>query len=368
MYVQLDEAISKINVSETVNEDLFYNGDLTKWVKLANTLKIKMYVQTKLANNPSAVSEVNSIIAGGNYISTEADDFVFRFGTSATNPDTRHPFFGNAYVTGAGNTYMSNDFMDKLLNGKSIEDPRLKYYIYRQTLDDPIGDLLPCANDDSFQYCYIGSGYWGRDHADDEGIPNDGELRSTYGIYPGGGAFDDGTTNTNTLLATNTLGGAGIHPMLLSSFTNFLLAEAALPSSAGLGTTGSSETYLRTAMENSFSKVANFAGTPMDPANVTSYVDEVIKNYNAAASDADKLNIIITEYHLASWGNSIESYNNYRRTGFPDLGISVVTNTEFPRSYFLPSSELDNNENPDLTQKTLTDQLFWDTNAPGFIN
>jgi hypothetical protein len=368
MYVQLDEAISKINVSETVNEDLFYNGDLNKWVKLANTLKIKMYVQAKLANNPSAVSAVNSIIASGNYISTEADDFVFRFGTSATNPDTRHPFFGNAYVTGAGNTYMSNDFMDKLLNGKSIEDPRLKYYIYRQTLDSPTGDLLPCATGTGFQYCYIGDGYWGRDHADDEGIPNDGELRSTYGIYPGGGAFDDGTTNTNTLLATNDLGGAGIHPMLLSSFTNFLLAEAALPGSAGLGTTGSSETYLRTAMENSFSKVAGFAGIPMNATNVTSYVDEVIANYNAAASDSDKLNIIITEYHLAAWGNSIESYNNYRRTGFPDLGFSVVTNTEFPRSYFLPSSELDNNDNPDLTQKTLTDQLFWDTNAPGFIN
>jgi hypothetical protein len=411
MYVQLDEAISKINVSGTVNEDLYYNGDLNKWVKLANTLKIKMYVQTKLTNNTSAASEINSIIASGNYINTEDDDFVYRFGTSATNPDTRSPFFQAAYITGAGGTYMSNDFMNKLLNGKSIEDPRLKYYIYRQTLSNPTADLLPCDGDADYQYCYIGNGYWGRDHADNEGIPNDNEFRSTYGAYPGGGALDVNTVlslsqrgadeyaafppitdpdfpvNPDTELPyteaewidkvvndsyparfAENLGGAGIHPMLLSSFTNFLLAEAALPGSAGLGTTGSPETYLRAGMEESFSKVATYAGAPMDAATVTTYVDEVIANFNAAASDSDKLNIIITEYHLAAWGNSIESYNNYRRTGFPDLGFSVISNTTFPRSYFIPSSEIDSNDNPNLTQKTLTDQLFWDTNAPGFIN
>jgi hypothetical protein len=64
----------------------------------------------------------------------------------------------------------------------------------------------------------------------------------------------------------------------------------------------------------------------------------------------------------------VESYNNYRRTGYPDLGYSVESNTDFPRSYFLPSSELNSNDNPALVQKMLTDQVFWDTNAAGFIN
>jgi hypothetical protein len=46
----------------------------------------------------------------------------------------------------------------------------------------------------------------------------------------------------------------------------------------------------------------------------------------------------------------------------------VIAGTAFPRSLFLPSSELNSNDNPDLVQKSLTDQVFWDTNPAGFID
>ena len=32
-------------------------------------------------------------------------------------------------------------------------------------------------------------------------------------------------------------------------------------------------------------------------------------------TDGDRLNVIMKEYFIALWGNGIESYNNYRRTG-----------------------------------------------------
>jgi hypothetical protein len=106
----------------------------------------------------------------------------------------------------------------------------------------------------------------------------------------------------------------------------------------------------------------------MVASEVTGYVDHVLALYDAAATNEEKLAIVVEEFYIASFGNSVEAYNNYRRTGYPVLGNSVISNTDFPRSYFIPSSEMNSNDNPDLEQKKLTDQVFWDTNPAQFID
>lgn len=367
MYLQLNTAITNLNKgSDITPEDVFYNGEITKWIKLANTLKLKMYIQSKLVATDTTINEINTIIASRNYINDSDDDFVLFFGDSETNPDNRHHWYQNTYVSGAGNQYMSNDFIYKLKDEKGFEDPRLKYYIYRQTKEDPTNSLLPCEGNSDYDYCYLGNGYWARDHGDDAGRPNDSDQKSTFGIYPAGGAFDDNISNTSTIATNNNLAGAGIHPIWLSSFSKFMLAEAALPSPSGLGTSGTSFDYLIDAIQDSFTKVSNLSTINMDTSETAEYINYVTDEYNAA-SETEKLNIIMREYYIAMWGNSIEAYNNYRRTGMPTLQTSVITTTDFPRSYFIPESELNANDNPNLTQKTLTDQVFWDTNPAGFI-
>jgi len=49
----LDAAIVNFNKEQSadVDIDFFYGGDESKWVRLANTLKLKLYVQTKLVDN-----------------------------------------------------------------------------------------------------------------------------------------------------------------------------------------------------------------------------------------------------------------------------------------------------------------------------
>ena len=135
-----------------------------------------------------------------------------------------------------------------------------------------------------------------------------------------------------------------------------------------MGVNADARALLKAGIELSLAKVADFSGKAMDAAEVTNYVDTVLALYDAAGSNEDKLEIVIEEFYIASFGNSVEAYNNYRRTGYPVLGQSVITNTEFPRSYYLPSSELNSNDNPALVQKKLTDQVFWDTNPANFID
>jgi hypothetical protein len=372
----LNTAISNLNQgSAVVPQDLFYGDfDADNWIAVANTLKLKAHLNM---GDGAAISGLLS----ENIIDTDDEDFQFTYSTS-TSPESRSPIFQGNYVNGAG-FYMSNGFLDMLNAGDAeapfvetgIADPRLRYYIYRQKNSEPSGSNLPCAGQDIYDYCYVGNLYWGRDHGDDEGIPNDGIRRSTWGVYPGGGAFDNNQFNRSDGNNTPTLEGAGINPIFLSSFTHFALAEAGLDLGVGVN----SRDLLEAGISLSMDKVTNFTGsldtTDEDDetidyaatgAEISAYIARVMAEYDAASGNDAKLEIVVREWYLASWGNGVEPYNMYRRTGYPTLQTGVKPVGPFPRSYRYPESET--STNPNVSQTTADNQVFWDTNPAGFIN
>ena len=385
MITLLDDAITNLTADSAIsyNSDLFYGGDSDDWVSLANTLKLKIYLQSRLVDN-TAADKINAIIADGNIIDTASEDFQFNWSSNDNNPDSRHPIFARNFDSpGVIEDYMSNHMMNELNAGvddKTVVDPRTRYYIYRQldrnaintTEADCVGSLPPEHIGFSMPYCMTDfEGYWGRDHGDDGGIPPDTGSRATWGVYPVGGVFDD---NSYEPIVSRSVGtqGSGISPIMLSSYTHFMLAEAALK----LGTTGDALDYLLAGVEQSIDKVMAFgaaqaAGSGFEPSatDVSDYIDEVEANYTAAASEDEKLNIIMTEYHLALYGNGVEAFNSYRRTGMPNdlqpLRAADVDN--FLRSFFYPTTSVSNNSNSDQ-KDDVTAQVFWDTNpASGFI-
>jgi hypothetical protein len=218
-------------------------------------------------------------------------------------------------------------------------------------------------------YCTLSAGFWGRDHGDNTGIPPDGPLRSTVGIYPFGGDFD---ANQNQSVALNRGGqGAGIQPILLSFFTEFMKAEAALV----LGTAGNPRTLLESGIKGSFAKVLGFPATvgvtvPAEylpsQARRDAYISKVLAAYDAAASMDAKLDVLIKEYHLALFGNGVDAYNTYRRTCKPS-NIQPMTSPNpgaFIRSHLYPSVHV--NLNQTVTQKAGTDvKVFWDNKTTG---
>jgi hypothetical protein len=85
----LDSAITDFNAGGPAPQnDFFYGGNASKWVKAANTLKLKMYATTRV-HDGGIDSGFGSIIASGNYISSVADDMQFTYGTNQVQPDTR---------------------------------------------------------------------------------------------------------------------------------------------------------------------------------------------------------------------------------------------------------------------------------------
>ncbi len=348
--------------------DFFYEGDTDKWVKFINTVRLKAAVTTGDSGT------FNSIIAGGNYISSAADDMQFQYGARQLDPDTRHPVYAQNYTPSGAGGYRSNWLMNNMLNK---QDPRLRYYFYRQVDATPGADApadeenLACSSAtpplhyDGFVYCFIPEGYWGRSHGNDEGGPPDGFLKTAAGVYPHAGRFDDNSFGSVGL----GLGGqgAGIEPVILSSDVEFWRGQNAI------ATGGDAAPFLKAGMEKSIAKAEGFAALDAtadksiapDEATVTAYVDGIVSDYNAATGD-DKMNIFAEQYWIAMYGGGAEAYNFYRKTGFP---TTLAPNWEldpgpFPRTFLLPSNEVITNSN--LTQRTdMNTQVFWDTNPAG---
>lgn len=377
----LDDGINYLSdEGGNLENDFYYNNDFTKWRKLANTIKMH------IALNTGDYAAFNAIANGGAYISSNADDFQWQYGANEANPDTRHPGYSGDYTTSGAGNYRSNWLMDAMLDRN---DPRIRYYFYRQNDCTPGGEDengVECAGNQTqltcsvaprpvhfpadMIFCSVNSGYWGRDHGNAEGIPPDGFQRSVVGVYPYGGRFDGSEYSSVTVGDGG--GGAGIVPIMLASWVDLMRAEVALAQNSA----GQAATHLNNALTKHINKVQSF-GT-LDPdadssffptgAEVSSYINGVVSSFNSAGTN-DKWEILATQQFIANYGNGVESYNFYRRTGYPQKVQYVIDPQPgaFIRSFLYPANEA--NVNSNIAQKpNVAVQVFWDTNppSPGF--
>lgn len=381
----LDEAIVNFgrDVSAEPSDDLFYGGNFDNWIKAANSIKMKIYVTTRLVDT-NAAAAFNEIVDSENFIDDNSEDFQFPWGTSFNNPDARHPNYVSDYTPSGANTYMSNWFMAYMQNSKvgngniafEDADPRMKYYFYRQVASVPqnnpnlincVAETAPDHYGSSDVFCSLPNGYWGRDHGNDEGIPPDSQLRTTFGVYPAGGRFDD---NSFAVIASISLGaaGAGITPIMLASWTDMMRAEMALIANDA----ATANTLLQSGITKSFEKVrafgqrdadADFSTAPSTDLDAA-YVREVGQIF-AAATPEDQLDLLGAEYFVTLFGNGIDGFNFYRRTGRPSFLQRNLESEpgDFFKSFFYPPVFAERNSS--ISQKSgVTDGVFWD---PGTV-
>lgn len=444
----LDQAILDLTTNTTLQNppgyqnpvspaitDMFYDNNYTKWVRLINTLKLKVFLNTKNGTGINDLLTAVGPLAG--FITNQNENFVFRYSTNISAPDSRHPRFVANYPAGGGN-YMSNWLIWHMFHGYDATqngapgDPRMRFYFYRQTsansadlnlircvvvatpdhyptsngtaiipnpnagippmgvaLTDPTNDPTDLAWGRTF--CYpTDRGYWGRDHVDNQGIPPDGLLRTAWGPYPAGGRFD---ANVNIGVTTNVAGtgnglgmrGAGIQPIMMRSFVQFMLAEAKLTLAtvtAGLpalqyfqnginqsmqdvrdwAVNGTYNTTSVTASPTEATTINGFYSASQYTTDVTNYLASATAAFNNSAADAENYNA--REFWIACFGNGVEAYNLYRRTGKP-TGMQPTLNPSpgpFPRSFWYPANAA--NLNNQISQKAnLAGHVFWDTNT-----
>lgn len=399
----LDKAVVNLDATSavTVTGDVIYGGSVAAWRRAAISLKLRLLLQTSAVNNNTAA--ITALINGGGYITTAAQDFQFRFGR-LQNPDDRHPMYQGGYSGGeAGYTYFGHQLMVEMLEDR---DPRTPYYFKRQTsaiLDqsDPTDkQTTPCSQRDDCVYGYLVlnppmtnrifgkdpenltsseaaylAGFFGRDRADPSGVPNDNPIRTTVGAYPAGGLFDDiaeaGGGNKGT--------GDGIFPMITSWMVKFYVAEAMIrlgvaPSAGPFS--GTTETaLLRAALTEQITKVEtigsdapttsggnNSGGWPITYKTKATFVNDVVAAYPTASGAPQRLQYLLKQAWFCNFGNGFETYNSFRRTGFPnDLQQPLQLPRQFALRLPYAQDELNLNANtPDIVYDNPNSAVFWD--------
>lgn len=348
LFALIDEALAdagkgNFNI-QPATADIIYRGDKTLWIRMGNSLKLKLFNQIRLVQPDKAKAGIAALLtANAPLITTNAQDFAFRFGNTET-PANRHPWHRTEYQA-TKRYYMSQNFMERLFG---TDDVRMRYYFYRQSANYTVG------------FTPTGNGYFGRYTGDATASPNDQSLRSAPGVYPAGGLYDaapinnltaanvlvtnSGATATPKLVINTDGSGAGVLPFITNAMVKFILAEAALT----LGTAGDPKQLFQdgiTANLNSINTIATSGGNSA-PALATATVTAFVANRTAqydAASAAGKLSAVMTQKYIALYGNGIEAYNDYRRTDLPVLPAPIAPLNVFPLRLTYSVTELSTN-------------------------
>ncbi len=390
-----DEAVVNLAKPSSVplNGDLFYAGNLTRWRKLAKTVKLRLLINSRLVDPAAKATQIKAILDEGDYITSPADDFIFKY-NKVVAPDGRHPWYQSAYVASNSNfTYFLHQPIVEMLRD---DDPRTPFYFKRQTKkifnpEDPTdASTIPCSQLSGCKYAYLVlnpeviktlytdkgkpftqadkeylAGFFGRDRGDISGVPADVDFRLSPGTYPAGGSYDASAAQTGGTGAKGA--GDGIQPIITSWMTKYYNIEAILM----LGATGDAKKLFEQAMREQIAKVVTL-GLASDPnnakapaqADIDKYINLYLAKFDEAPNAAQKLNVALKQAWFSNLGNGYEIYNAFRRTGYPnDIQIPVQRIRNFPLRLPQPQQETSLNKNAPQTPPAFDSPagaVFWD--------
>lgn len=370
-------------------DDLFYGGDSEKWIRFANTFKLKLYNQTRLTDDFDQ-DGLDDLIAENNFFTSIDDDFEFKHTKNISPTDERNELFLTSYNSSQFTSYISPWFYE-ILKGinpnihNGNPDPRMKYYFYNQLEADELPELGDeDTGDPKADYWDKSTGFFSiRFGSQGPWRDFSAENSNTYpGIFPCGGRYDDG--EGETMDATT---ATGVAPHRLLTYDEFLYIQAELIQVGKMD--GNANTKLQEAMEASFAKVdqvvAKSGTTQVVPElvgtiEVEDFINNIIDEFNGG-DDNKKLEIIMTQKWVATFADPMDQYTDYRRTGFPvfanpnstsaeyqldnddDYPLNdseTILNTPYPLSLFWPQSELNVNKNAPVQKTPGTYKIFWD--------
>lgn len=373
----IDEGIADINnpafnISKPAADDYIYKGDLTKWKKAANTIKLKLYTQVRLVQDVS--TDVKALLATpANLINSQAENFMLPYGPFATTDD-RHPAYGDYNATQRGGQLFS-PWLYEIMKGRNANilsgnpDPRIPYYIYNQKSATALPENCTEFRDGGFISILFGS----------NGNCRDGSNSATYslfGLYPAGGRYEDGAARTITQIGALNA-GTGALPHQFITYADRLYLEAELIN-AGLAL-GNEKTVFSKALDESFKQMDYIITSFIKPGNAgAAQVVPLIDTLSAtavyktavlaafdAATPAKKLEYIITEKWINRIENPVDNYTDYRRTGYPVLfspaPVGTVTSVTAPDGKFTPVS---NDRQYPLSLPFNNNEIALNSNAP----
>ncbi len=262
--------------------DIIYSGDFSKWIKFANSLKLRMAVRIALVDTDYAVEAMSDAIAGGLIQSNQDNAFL---------PTVDNPYRKSAFDW---QDLAVNATLTAYMNGWS--DPRRAVYMTTTT-------------DNTYRGVRMG-------------INN--ISKGTYG----GSLYSKPNFQADS-------------PLLVycAAETYFLKAEAALRGWISGGVTAAEAFYeqgIQASMDQHAVSIGDYLSVTENPSaytdptsstsfNVSSTTNggNVTVAWSNATTDARKLEAIITQKWLANYPLGFEAWCDFRRTGYPRIMPAV---------------------------------------------
>ncbi|NII26694.1 SusD/RagB family nutrient-binding outer membrane lipoprotein [Pseudoflavitalea sp. X16] len=275
------------------NFDLSYGGSYTKWMKLINSLRLRLAIRIVKADAAKAKTEAEKALSNSyGVIESSENDFIINSKTLNNPLSVISDSWGDIRMGAPIESYLTG-----------YSDPRLSKYFVAATDPAVAG-----------QYKGIRNGI---------DLPNNQLYRKFSTLAPLGTKM----------------------PMLTSGEVWFLKAEAKLRGWAVPGVATVQEAYekgiqqslAQWGVESQFDTYKNSTAQPaqyVDPFNAANsvltgspYLSTVSPKWNDAGSTEQKLEQIITQKWIALFPESQEAWSEFRRTGYPKLFPVVVNNS-----------------------------------------
>lgn len=276
----------------TPSADLVYGGDVTKWRKFAASLKLKALMRISNVRNVSA--DVQALVNSGRLMTSNADSAQMEY--TASQPDA-NPLYETIDFGNRTEYKVSSVLIDRLA---STNDPRLSVFAKVNNAGNYVGNQ--------------------------PGVENAGN----YNAFSSPGAF----------YLSPTLPGV----ILSYAQQEFYLAEAA---NEGIISGGPAEAVLH--YENGIRANMEFNG--ISPTASAAYIAQAVATFGV--NSAEKIG---TQMWLALYGQGIEAWTEWRRTGYPALSpVANAAIAQIPsRFYYSTDSQNYNQENYSAAVATLS--------------
>lgn len=308
LLVRINAAIATLSTSSAdgfSNSDIIYNGDVAKWRKFANSLKLKIAMRMADVNNTAAQTAAQQAVSAGVF-TANADNSILNY--QSTTPNT-NPLWVDLVQSGRSDFVAANTIVD-----------------YMNTLSDPRRTSFFAEN--------LGTGVF---------------IGGTYG---------DNNTFSNYTQIADAIQAPTFRGVLLDyAEVEFLLAEAV---ERGYSVGGTAATHYTMALTASMQDWGVSAG------NIATYLANPSVNYATATGTwRQKIGF---QFWLAMYNRGFEGWCVYRKYDAPVMNVAASSGLPVPNRYTYPLSEQTLNGTNYNAASTaiggdlMTTKVFWDIN------
>lgn len=337
----LDEAVADLKAnafaSAFTGSDIIFKGNTAKWIKFANSLKLRILMrQARVAGRDAYIKgEINKIVSEGSGFLTSEDVASGGSGFFLATAGKLNPVYDRWGYDANGGRRALNNF------------PRISKFL--------VDELK--ANNDTLRLKRIA--YAVGNEGSTPGVSAKPELAANYSGTPFGASSGYLPGNTSAVGPSLLAKGEYNRPYIIMTAAEVLLNLAeAKERYPDVTLAGTAQSYFEDGIAQSYRSLGAKA------ADAAAFKGSNINNYDYVAS-TNKLTAIAYQKWVAHANlNGLEAWAELRKTGIPKLPRSVqVTDDRVPVRLLYPATEKGSNSANVTAQGTVdyfSTRIFWD--------